>query len=324
MFNRLSRIALVAAAFTLVVAACGDDDATTTTTAAPTTTVATTTTTAPMPEAMDIVETAEAAGSFATLLTAVEAAGLTETLQGEGPFTVFAPTDDAFAMLPEGTIEALLADIPSLTDILLYHVVSGAVTSDVVVGLDSAATVQGSEITIEVVDGEVILNGSVKVVTVDIAASNGVIHVIDAVLLPPAPPAEAMDIVETAEAAGSFATLLTAVEAAGLTETLQGEGPFTVFAPTDDAFAMLPEGTIEALLADIPSLTDILLYHVVSGAVTSDVVVGLDSAATVQGSEITIEVVDGEVILNGSVKVVTVDIAASNGVIHVIDAVLLP
>lgn len=184
MFNRLSRIALVAAAFTLVVAACGDDDATTTTTAAPTTTVATTTTTAPMPEAMDIVETAEAAGSFATLLTAVEAAGLTETLQGEGPFTVFAPTDDAFAMLPEGTIEALLADIPSLTDILLYHVVSGAVTSDVVVGLDSAATVQGSEITIEVVDGEVILNGSVKVVTVDIAASNGVIHVIDAVLLP--------------------------------------------------------------------------------------------------------------------------------------------
>ncbi|HAX81998.1 MAG TPA: Nex18 symbiotically induced protein, partial [Actinobacteria bacterium] len=114
---------------------------------APTTTV---------PEALDIIETADAAGTFTTLLAAIDAAGLTETLKGEGPFTVFAPTDEAFALLPEGTVAALLADIPALTDILLYHVVSGAVLSGDVVMLEAATTLQGSDVTIEVVDGKVI------------------------------------------------------------------------------------------------------------------------------------------------------------------------
>lgn len=158
----------------LVAAACGDDEAATTT-AAPTTTEA---------PAQDIVDTAIAAGSFETLVAAVTAADLVDTLRGEGPFTVFAPTDDAFAALPEGTVEALLADIPTLTDILLYHVVSGAVGSETVVTLDSATTVQGSDITIEVTDAGVILNGEVMVTVTDIAASNGIIHVIDGVLLP--------------------------------------------------------------------------------------------------------------------------------------------
>jgi len=134
----------------------------------------------------DIVDTATAAGSFKTLLTAATAAGLVDTLKGAGPFTVFAPTDDAFAALPAGTLDKLLADPEALKKILLYHVVSGDVTADQVVKLTSADTVEGSPIKITVKDGVVYLNDTVKVVTTDIAASNGVIHVIDGVLLPPA------------------------------------------------------------------------------------------------------------------------------------------
>lgn len=176
---------ILALAFTLglVAAACADDDATTTTQVATTTT----TTAAPaeeMVESMDIVDTAIAAGTFETLAAALTAADLVDTLKGEGPYTVFAPTDDAFAALPEGTLDGLLADIPALSDILLYHVVAGAVDAETVVGLDSATTVQGSDITIEVVDGGVVLNGVTMVVTTDIQASNGIIHVIDGVLLP--------------------------------------------------------------------------------------------------------------------------------------------
>jgi uncharacterized surface protein with fasciclin (FAS1) repeats len=134
----------------------------------------------------DIVDTAAAAGDFTTLLAAAEAAGLVDTLKGDGPFTVFAPTDDAFAALPAGTVEGLLADIPALTDVLLYHVVPGEVLAADVVGLSSAPTAQGSEISIAVVNGQVRLNDSVTVVATDVMASNGVIHVIDGVLLPPA------------------------------------------------------------------------------------------------------------------------------------------
>jgi uncharacterized surface protein with fasciclin (FAS1) repeats len=135
--------------------------------------------------AKDIVQTATEAGSFSTLLTAVEAAGLVETLQGEGPYTVFAPTDEAFAALPAGTLEGLLADKEALKKVLLYHVVSGAVSSDQVVGLTSADSVEGSPIAIAVKDGMVYLNDSAKAVTPDVMASNGVIHVIDKVILPP-------------------------------------------------------------------------------------------------------------------------------------------
>lgn len=136
--------------------------------------------------AKDIVQTATEAGSFKTLLTAVKAAGLVETLQGKGPFTVFAPTDAAFAALPAGTLEKLLADKEALKKVLLYHVVQGAVTADQVVGLTSATSVEGSPIAISVKDGTVYLNDSAKVVTPDVMASNGVIHVIDKVILPPA------------------------------------------------------------------------------------------------------------------------------------------
>ena len=168
-----ARFTIVAAlALALVAAACSTDDAETTTTTA-----------APAVE-QNIVEVASEAGSFSTLLAAAEAAGLVDTLTGEGPFTVFAPTDEAFAALPEGTVEGLLEDPEALADILLYHVVSGEVLAETVVTLDAATTVQGSDVSIVVDDGGVVLNGSANVVTTDVDASNGVIHIIDAVLLP--------------------------------------------------------------------------------------------------------------------------------------------
>ena len=187
-------IALLVPALAVAIAACSSAASPS---AAPTTVPAATpapTTAAPStaPSASaaamtkDIVETATEAGSFKTLLTAVKAAGLVETLQGKGPFTVFAPTDAAFAALPAGTLDGLLKDPAALKKILLYHVVSGAVTADKVVGLTSATSVEGSPIAISVKDGSVYLNDSAKVVTPDVMASNGVIHVIDKVILPPA------------------------------------------------------------------------------------------------------------------------------------------
>ncbi len=277
-----------------------------------------------------IVDIAVGAGNFTTLVAAVSAAGLVETLQGDGPFTVFAPTDEAFAALPEGTIEALLADPEgALTQILLYHVVAGKVMSTDLSDGMMADTVQGSPITISIADGVVKVNDA-QVVVADIEASNGVIHVIDAVILPPSDEEEAAgaeslgSIAEVAAAAGGFSTLLTAVTEAGLVDALSGKGPFTVFAPTDEAFAALPEGTIENLLADPQgALTDILLYHVVSGKVmSSDLSDGM-TAATLQGAPITITIADGVVKINDA-TVIAPDIEASNGVIHVIDAVILP
>jgi transforming growth factor-beta-induced protein len=177
----------------------------------------------------DIVDTAVAAGSFKTLVAAVQAAGLVDTLKGAGPFTVFAPTDAAFAKLPKGTVESLLKpeNKAKLQAILTYHVVAGKVKAADVVKLTGAKTVQGQQVDIAVKDGKVTVDGA-NVVKTDIETSNGVIHVIDSVILP-----ADKDIVDTAVGAGSFNTLVAAVKAAGLVDTLKGEGPFTVFAPTD-------------------------------------------------------------------------------------------
>jgi len=285
----------------------------------------------PEPEVMlkDIVDTAVADGRFQTLVAAVSAADLVDTLKGEGPFTVFAPTDDAFAALPEGTVESLLLpeNKQTLTDILLYHVVSGKVMAADVVNLESAPTVLGKDVTVKVDMGNVYINDA-KVIITDIETSNGVIHVIDSVLLPPAEEEVMMDktIVDIAVADGRFNTLVAAVTAADLVDTLNSEGPFTVFAPTDDAFAALPAGTLDSLLLpeNKQALTDILLYHVVSGKVMAADVVGLTSAPTVLGKDITITIKDGNVYLNDTIQVIITDIEASNGVIHVIDGVLLP
>jgi uncharacterized surface protein with fasciclin (FAS1) repeats len=269
-----------------------------------------------LPPAADIIDAAVADGRFTTLAAALGAAELVDTLKGDGPFTVFAPTDDAFAALPAGTVEALLADIPTLTNILLYHVAEGFVPAGDVVGLDRVPTLNGKQLDVRVEDGMVYLNDAQVIIT-DLLTSNGIIHVIDAVIVPQP------DIVEVAVADGRFTTLAAALEAADLIETLKGEGPFTVFAPTDDAFAKLPEGTVEALLADIPTLTDILLYHVVAGEVLAEQVVELNYAETVNGQDVLIKVSDAGVFINDAQVIIT-DIPAYNGVIHVIDTVILP
>ena len=166
--------------------------------------------------------------------------------------------------------------------------------------------------------GKVYINDAEVIIT-DIMASNGIIHVIDAVLLPKE------DIVDTAIEDGRFTTLVAALQAADLVETLKGEGPFTVFAPTDDAFAKLPAGTVESLLLpeNKQQLTDILLYHVVAGKVMAEDVVSLTEAETVLGQNVTIKVEMGKVYINDAEVIIT-DIMTSNGVIHVIDTVLLP
>jgi uncharacterized surface protein with fasciclin (FAS1) repeats len=274
----------------------------------------------------DIVDTAVAAGSFTKLVAAVQAADLVATLKGPGPFTVFAPTDAAFAKLPAGALDDLLKpeNKAKLQSVLTYHVVPGKVLAADVVKLTKAKTVQGSDVTITVTGSTVKINDATVVMT-DVLASNGVIHVIDAVLLPPAPAAATKDIVDTAVAAGSFTKLVAAVQAADLVATLKGPGPFTVFAPTDAAFAKLPAGALDDLLkpANKAKLQAVLTYHVVAGKVLAADVVKLTKAKTVQGADVAITVNGTNVKINDA-NVIMTDVAASNGVIHVIDAVLLP
>ena len=268
----------------------------------------------------NIVETALEAGSFQTLAAALQAADLVEALSGEGPFTVFAPTDDAFAALPEGTLASLLKpeNKGTLTTILTYHVVSGAVPASKVVELSSASALNGQRIAVSV-DEDGVKAAGANVVKTDIECSNGIIHVVDRVMMP-----ETMNLVEKAVSAGSFNTLAAALKAADLVEALSGEGPFTVFAPTDEAFAALPEGTLASLLEpeNKDKLAAILTYHVVAGRAYSD---QLENGAieSLQGSKLTVRVGEHGVTV-GDATVASADIDTTNGVIHVIDRVLLP
>lgn len=275
----------------------------------------------PASRVSDIVETAIGAGSFQTLVSAVKAAGLLETLQSEGPFTVFAPTDDAFARIPKEKLQELLEpeNRPLLTSILTYHVVPGRVTAEQVAGLETAATANGQRIEISV-DGGTVRVDDARVVETDIACRNGVIHVIDRVILP-----ATADLIETATSTGKFGTLVKAVEAAGLVEALKGKGPFTVLAPTDAAFAALPAGTLSKLLEkeNREQLVAILKYHVIPGRVYADQVASSQALETLQGSRLSIRKSEDSVSIQGA-KVLKTDIESSNGVIHVIDKVILP
>lgn len=369
MKKRFSLLLLVLA-FALVAAACGGDDAdeTTTSAAEPATTVA--------GDETSVLDLAVEAGQFSTLIAAVDAAGLAGTLESEGPFTVLAPTDAAF----EGALETLgisaedlLADTDTLTAILTYHVLDQAADSQLVATLDGqeVPTLNGATVEINVDGAEIMINQA-SVVSADLAADNGIVHVINDVLLPPdvaaalAAPAPAdtttMAPAETtttvapttteateepeedptiaeivAEAAAGdpaeFTVLLAALEAADLVEALNVPGDeLTVFAPTDEAFGeLLTALGVEAedLLADVDTLTPILLYHVAPGVFPSDAVIdsapieGLETLNP-QGAGLDIDVVDGSVVVNGESTVVQADVTASNGVVHVVDAVLVP
>ncbi|MCU0707691.1 MAG: fasciclin domain-containing protein [Pirellula sp.] len=269
----------------------------------------------------NIVDTAVEAGKFKTLAAALAAADLVDAVKGTGPFTVFAPTDEAFAKLPKGTVETLLKpeNKAKLAAILTYHVVPGKVMAKDVVNVKGAKSLNGQRIDVKV-DGKNVMVDGAKVVTTDIACSNGVIHIIDSVILP-----ADMNIPAVADKAGSFKTLLAAAKAAGLVDALSGDKALTVFAPTDEAFGKLPKGTVEDLLKpeNKDKLASILKYHVVEGRVYSEDALAAKAAKTLQGGTVKISVKDGAAYVDGA-KILTTDIDASNGVIHVIDSVILP
>jgi uncharacterized surface protein with fasciclin (FAS1) repeats len=275
-----------------------------------------------------IYDIARTSGDFEQLTAAVEQAGLAGTLDGPGPFTVYAPTDDAFAAFAASGIDPEA----TLQNILLYHVTAGAYTAENVVSRDSLPTVFGESIDVEIVDGAVVLDGRATVVATDIQASNGVIHVIDAVL---APPVNALDlstagdpdmtIAEIAAADGRFDTLLAALDAAGLAQTFANPGDYTVFAPTDAAFAALPAGTVEALLADpAGDLTTILLYHVVGDSLSINQIANDDFIPTLEGRPLRVTTDDSFNVSVDGAQIQLFNIRASNGVIHVIDSVMIP
>ena len=286
--------------------------------------------TTPEPTATTIVDVAVADGNFTTLVAALQATGLDATLSDTSEsYTVFAPTDDAFALLGQETIDGLLNDLDTLTNILTYHVISGEV--------DAAAAIASAGNLVEMVNGDMVglsLDGDnllVNVATVtitDIQADNGIIHVIDAVLMPLADRAEpTLNIVDTAIAAGSFDTLVSVLQTTGLDAALADESrSFTVFAPTDEAFAMIDAETIAALLANPDVLTDILLQHVVEAEVLSTTAFSLNgqSAETLSGVAIPVSINSALNSLSfGGATVTVKDIYASNGVIHVIDMVVV-
>lgn len=279
---------------------------------------------------------------FTALLAAVQAAdpAVLEALSNpEAELTVFAPTDAAFAALGEETLNAVLADQAMLTDILLFHVIDGMVMSaDVAAALEggafSAATLQGQYIDVAQTPMGITINGA-NLVTVDITASNGVIHVIDAVILPESRTiAEIVADLASAEEGAEFTALLAAVQAAdpAVLEALSDpEAELTVFAPTDAAFAALGEETLTAVLADAELVSSILLYHVVAGVIHDDVLGGLLAEAdmmtlevpTVNGAPVTFTANEDGVFINDA-QIILTNVDAANGVIHVIDAVILP
>ena len=258
-----------------------------------------------------------------TLAAAVGAAGLVETLNSGGPFTVFAPTDAAFALLPEGTVESLIADTTgALANILTHHVSGGATLSTDLYDGMMITTVAGTELVVSSDSNGVYIDGAMVTVA-NLTADNGVVHVINAVLLPEAE-VESNTVVDIIFDSPNHLLLAGAVVASGLAETLSGDGPFTVFAPTDSAFAILPEGLVETLLED-PSgqLTTILMHHVYGGsALSTDLSDGM-MVTTLAGTELEVEIDTNGVYIGGAMVVIA-DLTADNGVVHVIDAVLVP
>ena len=281
------------------------------------------------PPTPNIIELAKATPNLSILVEAVVAADLAATLSGAGPFTVFAPTNDAFvALLGELGVskDALLKDKPLLTAVLTYHVLGAKVEkANVPVG-KAITTLQKGVFKVEAPGGVLTItdgrNRTSKIIATDVQASNGVVHIIDKVILP-----ANKNIVETAQAAPNFSLLVEAVVAANLQGTLSGAGPFTVFAPTNDAFvAALAELGVSkvALFANVPLLTKILTYHVVGARVLkADIPAG--PIATVQGETFTINptfvLTDQRARLT---NITATDLFTSNGVIHTINKVILP
>ena len=273
--------------------------------------------------------------NFSTLVTALDAAGLVETLAGEGAFTVFAPTNDAFAALGSD-LDAVLADSELLTRVLLYHVVDGVVPAETALTLDGemVATLSGDEFSVSLKDGNLYIDNAMVTAT-DIEASNGIIHVIDAVIIPTDEMAEEEKPSIAAIAAGdeNFSTLVTALEAANLVDTLAGEGEFTVFAPTNDAFTALFD-TVGSLpevcqpdLSDPYVLLAVLEYHLTRGDRRSTGLVNSGAVRMLNDDVAMIGVDGGGAFIHNfpeNARIEAADIRASNGILHLIGRVLIP
>jgi transforming growth factor-beta-induced protein len=302
MKTKLKIIPALLIAASLLFTACSDDET-------------------PVMESKNIVEVAADAGNFNILIEAAQKAGLAEFLSTENNLTVFAPTDDAFAALLSDLGLSSLDDVPvaDLTQILTYHVIGAKVMStDLSTGyVPTLASFNDNNISMYVEVGNTVsINGSVSVTTADVEAENGVIHVVDKVILPPT-------VVNIALANENFTTLVQAVVKAGLVDALSADGPFTVFAPTNAAFdalfAQLGISGIDDLTAE--QLVPILTYHVVPGNVVSTEL-SSGEVGTLNGQNLSVDLSSG-VKINES-EVIAADIQGSNGVVHVIDQVLLP
>ena len=263
--------------------------------------------------APDIVATLERDGRFGTLLFALEATGLDAVLAGDGRYTLFAPTDDAFAALPPGTIEALTSDeeaalnFPALTNILLYHVVAGKPSRFSLLIRTTATTVQGSDVIVTREGRDVLVNDS-QFLGRPRYASNGAVNAIDAVLLPPEEPIVVDSILDFLKLDGRFGTLLFALEATGLDEALDDGSRLTLFAPTDEAFAALPTGTIEALIGPEEAAAGLLIRV---------------ANATLLGPDVFVQLLHRSVFVNDA-QVIAPNARAGRGYVHIVDGVLIP
>jgi transforming growth factor-beta-induced protein len=292
---------------------------------------------------------------LSTLVAAVKAAGLVDTLNGPGPFTIFAPVNDAFAKIPKADLDKLLADPKGdLTKILTLHVVSGKMDADALVKAGTVKSLNGADLKIAK-DGDMVkINGSASVICGNVTTGNAIVHIIDNVLTPAkgdamagaamadkpigaacsAVPAtgkgsfDGMSADPAATAASNnplLSTLVAAVTAAGLGDTLNGPGPFTIFAPTNDAFAKIDKATLTKLLADPKGdLTKILTFHVVPGKMDAAALIKAGSAKTVNGAELKFAAEGESVKINGASSVICGNVKVGNGIVHIIDTVLLP
>ncbi len=269
------------------------------------------------PVTQNIVELAVATPDLSTLVTAVTAADLVETLSGTGPFTVFAPVNDAFEAVPSDVLGRLLetGNVEILSKVLRYHVVPGRILAADLTEGQTVTTVEGTELTIRLEGGARV--NEANIIATDIEATNGVVHLIDGVLT------ESLDIVDVATIRG-FSALVNAVATAGLVEAVRGNGAgagITVFAPTNEAFAALGE------LPSNPTLTAVLTSHVVNGRALSTGLTNNQSVPTLQGGNLLVQT--GPLRVRGAgnnapINVTGVDIVAKNGIIHVIDGIILP
>jgi uncharacterized surface protein with fasciclin (FAS1) repeats len=269
----------------------------------------------------NIVDVAKSTGVHGTLLTAAGAAGMAEALSGPGPLTVFAPVDSAFAAVDAQLLASLLepANVETLREVLGFHVVAGRLTAADVVKVSELRTLSGQRLAVDVRPEGVFVGGA-KVTTADVAASNGVVHVVDAVMLP-----ATKDLVATASGAGSFKTLLAAVQAAGLVETLNGGRPFTVLAPTDAAFAALDQKLLASLLepANKQRLVSVLQMHVIPGRLSALELAAAGTVETLGGVRLPVRVEGGRITVGG-VALAGNDVESTNATIHVLEQVVLP